>query len=75
MAQLRIQSDSCSQTKIREYCFDDYSNSNKDEEYFSTIVKAFEYQRRNGNRDGYIYEFRGRLSEMKSNLFLLHQLS
>ena len=75
MRQLRIESHLCSEQKIREYCFDDYSNGNKDEdsyqpewkrnetdeEYSSTILKAFQYQRRRG----YVYEFRGRLSEMK----------
>ena len=79
----------CSQEKIRSYCFDDYSNSNKDqnsyqpewkinktdEEYSSTILKAFEYQSKSRNNDGYFYELRGRLSDMKSNLSRLHQLS
>lgn len=44
--------------------------------YSSTILNAFKYQNNDDkyNASGYIYEFRGRLSEIRSNLSLLHSL-
>ncbi|CAF0882123.1 unnamed protein product [Adineta steineri] len=59
----------------------------EEEDYSSSILKAFQYQSSKeldtyvyvGDHgtyggDGYVYEFRGRLSDIKSNLSLLHQL-
>ncbi|CAF4283637.1 unnamed protein product, partial [Adineta steineri] len=59
----------------------------EDEDYSSSILKAFTYQSSKEldtyayvgdhgtySGDGYVYEFRGRLSDIKSNLSLLHQL-
>jgi len=63
-----------------------WSNETTDE-YTSTIIQAFEYQSHteidpyiNLGRDGsygdggYVYEFRGSLSDIQSNLSMLHQL-
>ena len=64
-------------------------NINKTDQLYSpTIIKAFEYQSNKelktyvtlGNHGeyaggGYVYEFRGRLSDIRNNLSLLHQLS
>jgi polycystin 1L2 len=57
------------------------------EEYSSSIVNAFEYKSSNElntyvyvgdygsySGNGYVYEFRGRLSDLESNLSQLHQL-
>ena len=57
------------------------------EEYSSTIVRSFEYQSEKDfdsyvyigehdiyNGGGYVYEFRGRLIDIQSNLSMLHQL-
>ena len=57
-------------------------------DFSSTIIKAFEYQSGDelntyvnlGNHGhyqggGYVYEFRGRLSDIRSNLSMLHQLN
>ncbi|CAF0802441.1 unnamed protein product [Adineta steineri] len=58
-----------------------------EEDYSSSILKAFQYESSKEldtyayvgdygtySGDGYVYEFRGRLSDIKSNLSLLHQL-
>ena len=101
MRQLRVKSHPCSQQTLRLNCVPDYSFSNEDkdpyqpgwvnqtdEDYSSTIVKAFEYQTSealntsvyvgdhgNYGGGGYVYELRGRLSEIQGNLSVLHQLS
>ncbi|CAF1253004.1 unnamed protein product [Adineta steineri] len=59
----------------------------EEEDYSSSILKAFQYQSSKEldtyayegdhgtySGDGYVYEFRGRLSDIKSNLSKLHQL-
>ncbi|CAF1222396.1 unnamed protein product, partial [Adineta steineri] len=63
------------------------TSTEEDEDYSSSILKAFQYQSSKEldtyvyvgdygtySGDGYVYEFRGRLSDIKSNLSLLHQL-
>lgn len=101
MRQLRVQSHPCSDQILRVNCIPDYSFSNEDkdhyqpgwvnqtdEDYTSTIVKAFQYQSSealdtyvyvgdHGNYagGGYVYELRGRLAEIHGNISLLHQLS
>lgn len=83
MRQLRVRTELCSHQKLIDNCHYDYSFSNeekrtfypkwitekeKDEEdYSSTILKAFQYQ--------YSYEFRGSLSALQSNLSRLRRLN
>ena len=103
MRQLRVQNQSCSDQRLIFYCEHDYSYFNeeiqsynpgwknqsntREEEYSSSIVKAFEYQLSKNldtylyagehgiySGNGYVYEFRGSLSNLKSNLSKLHQL-
>ncbi|CAF4162103.1 unnamed protein product, partial [Adineta steineri] len=63
------------------------STEEEEEDYSSSILKAFQYQSSKEldtyayvgdygtySGDGYVYEFRGRLSDIKSNLSKLHQL-
>lgn len=84
MRQLRIKSQLCSSERLMKTCFEDYSSSNEDknsyypgwrnqtnnQELSSSILNAFQYQ----DKDGYVYEFRGSLSSLQTNLSLLHQL-
>jgi hypothetical protein len=72
-------------------CLDDYSVSNEDHQrwfpgwkltndnksYPQSIENAFIYVEGDGIYDagGYVYEFRGRLNEMKDNITKLHELS
>jgi polycystin 1L2 len=100
MRQLRIKSDLCVSQTIRSICQDDYSLLNEEkrsfqpkwkisseEEYSSSILKAFKYQSHEeldsyiyiGDHEtysggGYVYEFRGSLSDLRSNISQLHQL-
>jgi polycystin 1L2 len=85
MRQLRIKSDLCHiQNEIISTCQYDYSSLNEDkdcyqpgwlnetnESYSSSIEQSFEYE---FDVDGYVYEFRGRLSDLQSNLSELHKL-
>ncbi len=97
-----LKSDLCSSQLILSICENDYSFSNeekssfqpgwlnettREEEYSSSILKAFEYEtsdeldtyvyigefeRYSGG--GYVYQFRGSLSDLQSNISELHQL-
>ncbi|CAF3807836.1 unnamed protein product [Rotaria sp. Silwood1] len=103
MRQLRIKSNFCSDQRIISTCHNDYSlfneekqsfqpgwinqTSTTDEQYSSSIIKAFKYstseeldtyismgEHGTYSGNGYVYEFRGRLSDLRSNLSKLHQL-
>ncbi|CAF0859705.1 unnamed protein product [Rotaria sordida] len=103
MRQLRIKSNFCSDQRIISICHNDYSlfneekhsfqpgwinqTSSTDEQYSSSIIKAFKYftseqldtyisigEHGIYSGNGYVYEFRGRLSDLRSNLSKLHQL-
>jgi hypothetical protein len=102
MRQLRVKSALCQSQTIRSICQGDYNlfneekrsfqpkwktSSEEEEEYSSTIMKAFKYQSEKEldsyiyvgehetyNGGGYVYEFRGSLSDLQSNVFKLHEL-
>ena len=85
MRQIRMKSSSCFDRRIRSQCVDDYHRSNEEkssyqpgwinqskEIYSSSIIKAFQYQF--NDQGGYVYEYRGSLMNLRSNLSLLHRL-
>ena len=83
MRQLR--SKPCQHQRINLTCTTDHSSSNEEQgsfqpgwvineteiEYSSSISNAFIYKSSGG---GYVYEYRGRLSDLQTNLSKLHQL-
>ena len=87
MRQLRIQSHSCSYRKFNSTCQEDFSLANEETNSFGigwtnvtmnlTIKQAFQYQSADKLDSypggGYVYEFRGRLSDLRNNLSMLHQ--
>jgi polycystin 1L2 len=102
MRQLRTNLKLCSDHRIISECEYDYSlfneekesfepgwttNTTENEEYSSSILKAFQYQLSENidtytyigdhgtySGNGYVYEFRGSLLDLRSNLSKLHQL-
>ncbi len=89
MRQLRIKSNLCSMQKMNFTCEYDYTWSNEITtiKSNSTIQQAFQHHSNDQldtyvsvgdhgsySDDGYVYEFRSRLSEIQSNLSELHEL-
>ncbi|UJR07107.1 hypothetical protein I4U23_011395 [Adineta vaga] len=89
MRQLRIRSELCLNKQIQLICHNDFSYSNEDTHQWmkNNSNLAFQYQTSDQSNTypyigehgiypggGYIYEFRGRLSEIQSNLSQLQQL-
>ena len=101
MRQLRVKSTPCSDQRLISQCLSAYSlfneekqsfqpgwiNQSNNQQYSSTILKSFEYQRNekletsftigehgvySGN--GYVYEYRGSLVSLRGNLSKLHRL-